>query len=118
MNQYCRISKVTNLLWRAAPAVLPTTLALHCKQVNMDVRCGWCQLRPETAVHVFFECIFAKEVREMVGMHTSIRTEENDSTMIVLKRAFNSANKEQCMMICMLCWGLWFRKEQMGVGEN
>lgn len=96
--------KVINLIWRTTRAILPTTVALQDKRVNVDTRCGWCRGESKTIVHVFFECTFAKEVWEMLGLHTLIRTEEGDSMLSVLKRVFWLASKEQRLLI--------------GVGEN
>lgn len=39
-------------------------------------------------------------------------TKENDSPIDILKRAFSSATKEQCIIIGLLCWGLWFRRNK------
>lgn len=64
--------KVTNMLWRASREVLPTAVALRCNQVNLEAMCSWWQRHTETAVHVLFECSFAKEVWAKVGLQDSV----------------------------------------------
>lgn len=104
--------KVIKLGWCAARDMLPTTIALRCKQVDIDDICVWCKHGPETAVHVLFECIFVTEVWGMLGMLSIVYVEERDSVKSILKRAFSLANTEQCMIIVLLCWGLWSRRNK------
>lgn len=104
--------KVINLVWRAARDVLPTSIALRSKQVDIEANCTWCKHGPETVIHVLFECAFAVEVWGMVGMLSVVYVEDNDSTKSILKRAFSLGSTEQCYVIALLCWGLWTRRNK------
>lgn len=55
-------SKIVNFLWRACKLCLPTAVALVSKNVQIDVKCSWCRMYNEDAVHVLFLCSFAQSV--------------------------------------------------------
>ncbi|XP_017239320.1 uncharacterized protein LOC108212100 [Daucus carota subsp. sativus] len=48
----------------------------------------------------------------MLRLQNVIHTEEGDSVLCVLKRALQSASKEQGLLIGLLCWCLWFRRNK------
>ncbi|XP_074352774.1 uncharacterized protein LOC141691923 [Apium graveolens] len=52
--------KVGFFLWRTCRACLPAARALVNKGVNIDDKCGWCQVEKEDEMHVLFECQFAR----------------------------------------------------------
>lgn len=60
--------KVVNFLWRTCCRCLPTSVALLTKNVNISRFCSWCQMYKETDNHVLFECSFATELWEAVGL--------------------------------------------------
>lgn len=61
-------SKVNNFIWRACKTVVPTTVVLAEKRVEIDTRCSWCLVLNEDITHVLFGCSFAKVVWSKVGI--------------------------------------------------
>lgn len=101
--------KIRNFLWRVCHNVLPTVANLAEKWVQIDEVCSWCHTQVETAVHVLFECEFAREVWEAVGLLNVVYTEENDEALDILRRVFGNNDKNQCVLVGLFCWSLWFR---------
>lgn len=102
--------KATNLIWRACRNCLPTTQALVMKRVNVPITCSWCQGCEEDVIHVLFQCSFAREVWASAGVSNLVTVWPNETVLLVLKRVFQTATKEQVLMICMLCWSIWQRR--------
>ncbi|KAL8112083.1 hypothetical protein AgCh_019690 [Apium graveolens] len=53
--------KMINFIWRACSNVLPTTVALQSKRVDINLQCSWCHVGMEDAVHVLFNYIILPE---------------------------------------------------------
>lgn len=102
--------KVTNFLWRVCRSCLPTTTALAVKKVHIDVRCSWCLVRNEDAIHVLFDCLFAVSVWTSAGLHDIIQVVHEDTVLNVIRRIFDTCTREQVVWIIMLCWSLWNRR--------
>lgn len=66
-----------------------------------------CQLYMEDAVHVLFQCSFARQVWEAVGLHDLVSAWPNDTVIDLLKRVFSTCTKDKCMMVEPSCWSLW-----------
>ena len=104
--------KMLNFLWRASVNVLPTAVALQTKRVNVNAECSWCHVAVENAVHTLFECSIAREVWNSVGLQDVFRVMNNDTVMTVLKRAINIGTRDQFIMVAVLCWSLWSRRNK------
>lgn len=104
--------KTINFLWRACRGVLPTAVALQSKHVNISPVCSWCHVHVEDAVHVLFNCDIAKEVWHNVGLQELVIATAQDTVMSVLKRVFNSGEKDRCAMVGLICWSLWSRRNK------
>lgn len=63
-------------------------------------------------MHVLFECCFAKKVWEAVGMQNVVSVGENDEVLDVLRRIFESIDRDQCVMVGLFCWSLWFHRNK------
>ncbi|XP_074351625.1 uncharacterized protein LOC141690750 [Apium graveolens] len=110
--------KVLNLVWRACRDCLPTTQALALKRVNVPVMCPWCQLCEEDGVHVLFQCSFAREVWTTASLNNLVSVWPNETVLTVLKRMSQTASSEQLLMIYMLCWSLWQRRNDWVWNRN
>lgn len=104
--------KVINLLWRSSRGLLPTTIDLINKHVNMTPMCCWCQSHVENATHVLFGCCFAQSLWREVGLHQLVTVQQNESTFEAFKRIFLTGSTEQCVMVGLFCWSLWTRRNK------
>lgn len=102
--------KVINMLWRTCQRVLPTALALGKKSVNVSPMCSWCQVHVEDDMHVLFLCSIAKEVWVSMGLAEIVKADSNDDVFTVFKRVFKNCSRDQCGMVGMVCWNLWYRR--------
>lgn len=93
-------------LWRTCRACLPTARALVNKRVNVDDKCGWCQVEKEDEMHVLFECQFAKEVWASIGMLQWVQTIPGESILASFIRLFSTGTKEQCVLLAAISWSL------------
>lgn len=46
------------------------------------------------------------------GFQSMITVMPQDTVMTVLQRVFDMINKDQCALVGLLCWGLWYRRNQ------
>lgn len=104
--------KVTNFLWRVSRSWLPTAAALAEKRVQIDTCCQWCLQAVESAVHVLFECSFAKSVWTDERVQMDIQVVPGDTVFNVLSRIFDRCNKEQIVQVVMMCWSIWNRRNK------
>lgn len=104
--------KILNFLWRASSNVLPTAAALRGRRVEIPDVCQWCHQEVEDAVHTLFSCSIAKEVWGSVGLRDMVRISSNDTVFTILKRAFTGGTREQSVMVGLLCWSLWSRRNK------
>lgn len=102
--------KVINLIWRACRSCLPTATALAGKNVNVPMLCSWCQTCAENDIHVLFQCVFAREVWESAGLSNLVTVGPNDNVLAVMKRVFQIGRNDQILMVALLCWSIWQRR--------
>lgn len=106
------LRKILNFLWRACVNVLPIAVALRNKRVDISDVCTWCHKSAEDAIHTLFGCSIAKEVWNSVGLLDLVQTTQNDTVMGLLKRVFEVGTQEQAVMVGLLCWALWSRRNK------
>lgn len=99
--------KVRFFLWRTCRLCLPTATLLREKRVNIDSKCAWCRLEIESIEHVLFECEFARQVWNSVGLEDRVQINVGESTMDLFKRLFSNVTKQQCVLFFLLCWNIW-----------
>ena len=104
--------KVGHFIWRVCRTCLPTAAALTDKRVNIDNKCTWCRMYIENAKHVLFECSFAKQVWEESGLENHVQVLPNETMVEVFKRLLTTATKEQNVLVVMLCWSIWNRRNK------
>lgn len=91
---------------------LPTASALAMKKVDVDVLCPWCHSTVENDVHVLFECDFAKTVWRNSDVHDLIKVVQGDTVFAVLSRCFSTCTRDQCVLIGMIGWSIWHRRNK------
>lgn len=69
--------------------------------------CSLCQLCEEDDIHVLFQCSFAREVWAAVGLIHLVTVWPNETVLTVLKRVSQIANRDQILMVYVLCWSIW-----------
>ncbi|XP_074328478.1 uncharacterized protein LOC141666388 [Apium graveolens] len=87
-------------------------MALRSKMVNVSSCCSWCHADVEDAVHVLFTCGIAREVWSSVGLQNVVRVIQNDTVMSILKRVLEVGTREQWIMVGLMCWSLWTRRNK------
>ena len=83
--------KILFFLWRVVRGVLPTVEALRNKRVEIVAQCRWCHNYAEDVGHVLFQCCFAREIWENVGMQNLVYTGEVETGIETIKRVLNTA---------------------------
>ncbi|KAL8094866.1 hypothetical protein AgCh_036398 [Apium graveolens] len=104
--------KITFFLWRVCKLCLPTAKALIEKRVAIDGRCAWCHLAMEDAMHIFFECSFARLVWEDLGFTGWLQVIQGGSILATFKHLFSTGTMEQCILVVVVCWSLWNRRNK------
>lgn len=104
--------KVKNFIWRVCAGCLPTMEALARKCVNVNLQCPWCHSAPESDTHVLFTCDFAKTVWLGTGLHHLVQVLPQDTTFLVLRNLFSACTRNQCVLVCMICWSIWNRRNK------
>lgn len=105
-------SKVIHFVWRTCRLCLPTAVDLRSKRVNVEVTCSWCQTREENGVHVLFDCIFAREVWNAVGLSNLIQYTPGDNVFDVFLRIFDQCSRDQAALVALFCWNIWNRRNK------
>lgn len=104
--------KIGNFLWRVCRGCLPTTNALAMKRVNVSVNCPWCHNEIETDGHVLFGCDFAKTVWLNSEVKHVVQIAPMETAFEVLSRCFAACSINQCVLIAMICWSIWNRRNK------
>lgn len=63
-------------------------------------------------MHVFFECVYARQVWESLGMTQWIQVEPGGTAFSIFKRLFSTGTKDQCLLLVLTCYSLWNRRNQ------
>lgn len=103
-------AKVKMLVWRSCQSCLPTAVALIEKRVSLASECPWCHMGHEDTMHVFFECDYARQVWEALGMTQWIQVESGGTAFNLFKRLFSAGTKDQCLLLVMACYNLRNRR--------
>jgi hypothetical protein len=89
--------------------MLPTRVRLHDKEVSCPTNCAICGSDYEDLNHLLFECRFAIQVWNVVGVWSVVQ-HASISTDSVAKSIFHMLQNlptsiQQC--IAAICWSLW-----------
>lgn len=102
--------KVSQFLWRVCTGCLPTVSTLASKQVVQNIQCPWYWSEIETDTHVLFTCDFARTVWHTVGLQQVIQALPHETAFMIFCRVFEKCTNEQCVLMGMISWGLWNRR--------
>lgn len=104
--------KIQFFIWRTCRLFLPTTVELINKRVNLDSKCSYCRMENEDAKHVLFDCQFARQVWESLGLVQCTQVDSGDTILGIFKSLFNNGTREQCVLLASICWSLWNRRNK------
>lgn len=103
-------AKIHFFIWRVCRQCLPTATALIEKRVEISNLCCWCRMADEDARHTLFQCTFASSVWVSMGMSHWIQPRQDESMLEHFKRLFATGSTEQCVMLMLICWSIWNRR--------
>lgn len=104
------LGKMSSFLWRVCQKVLHTAVVLGEEHVSINTVCSWCQMYTEDFIHVLFQCDFAREPWNKFGYAEIVQVLPGDTVNTLLKRVFLNGSKDQNGMVGLLCWSLWYRR--------
>ena len=100
-------SKVKHFIWRALMNILPTTDNLLPRKVEVSPICPICSAANEYVLHCLVECLFAHSC----WLLSSIGTVRRCSSFFEwIEEIFTRCSKEDCKLAVMVCWRLWFNR--------
>ena len=99
--------KIKHFFWRALMNVLPTADNLRPQKVEVSPIYPICNAANESVPHCLVECLFAHSC----WLLSSIGTFGSCSSLIDwFEQIFTRCYKEDCNLDVMLCWRLWFNR--------
>lgn len=69
-------------------------------------------MKNEAAKHILFESQFARYVWSQSCMAQWTQTLPSETILEHFKRLFNSGSKEKCVLLALICWSLWNRRNK------
>lgn len=97
--------KVKIFLWRFCRNNIPVRNLLRGKGVQIPILCPMCESDIEHLLHVFFDCDFAKQCWNVVGLQYDMSCVENASDWLLQKLGCES--QEINGKIAKVLWGIW-----------
>lgn len=107
--------KIRIFLWRLGRNNLPVRGALAKKGVNLHNVCPFCAREDETVKHIFFDCVFAQNCWEEVGMNVSLQADQTSSEWLL--DMLCTQKMEVLSKLVSVLWGIWFFRNKV-VWEN
>lgn len=112
--------KMKVFLWSIIQKALPLGTNLQSRGIKAQAKCVRCD-EIETAMHIFFECPFAKEVWKKIPLQRTVNT----SSMAEFKEAVVAFRKSICippsgvtnLILPWICWSLWIARNTL-IFEN
>lgn len=102
--------KVKKFLWRFCKNTLPVRTLLRTKGVMVPILCPLCNRDMVHKLHVFFDCIYAEQCWQNVGLNFDMSTVEHAPTWLLRKletETFDNLNK-----IATVLWGTWMAQNK------
>lgn len=109
--------KVKIFIWRLCRNTVPVRRRLSSKGVDVTWICPMCNRDIEHLGHVFFDCDFATQCWNTVGIVYDMSTVDQIPEWLLQKLA--SAPAEEVIKICVVLWGIWFwRNKKVWEGKS
>ncbi|KAK6139898.1 hypothetical protein DH2020_026343 [Rehmannia glutinosa] len=103
-------NKIKHFLWRCNQSILPTSIQLRRRGMNVDEICQMCGEERETIMHVFFHCTRAKQVWKLANVSWDIPDEGIEfrewwSNICTLEKT--DLGKDRIALSTYILWWLW-----------
>ncbi|XP_074347086.1 uncharacterized protein LOC141685908 [Apium graveolens] len=98
--------KIKIFIWRFCRNILPVRWKLRSRGVQLPITCPMCMDDIEHLSHVFFDCHFAMQCWNYVGLVYDMQ-EVEDVTIWLLGK-LSTSRDEKLRKICTTLWGIWF----------
>ena len=101
--------KVKNLIWRTCRGCLPTRVRLLDKGVVCPTNCVSCDSDHEHLLHVFFDCPFAIQVWNRIGLWGSVQhaLSHTASATDAIFSLLENLSVELSQRLSTVMWSLW-----------
>ncbi|XP_074322969.1 uncharacterized protein LOC141659929 [Apium graveolens] len=112
-NKLWRLSlphKVKIFLWRFCKNTIPVRDLLRHKGVEVPSLCHVCSLDVEHMLHVFFDCNFASQCWQEIGLVFDMMEIESASSWMLNNLETNT--HESLVTITNVLWGIWFGRNK------
>ena len=97
-------------LWRFCRNTVPVKNRLLYKGVAVPIECSMCEADVEHMLHIFFDCDFAKNCWNSVGM--KLYMDEVEFTPDWLLERLSIEPHEKLITIVTVPWSLWFARNK------
>lgn len=108
--------KLKLFLWSCIQGALPLGSELQRRGMNSTVLCPRCK-KEETAMHVFFQCSFAKEVWRLIPLKSPVHiADEAEFKALVVKSRENICLPPigiRAPVLSWICWSLWLARNKL-----
>lgn len=109
--------KIKFFLWRICRNNLPVRILLRGRGVRVPIVCSQCVGEVEHLLHLFFDCQFARECWQKVGLDYRMWEVESASDWLLDKLC--NETLDNVIKIATVLWGVWFaRNKRIFEGRN
>ena len=102
--------KMRVFLWRFCRNNIPVRYLIRGKGITIPICCPMCPGDVEHVLHLFFDCGFAKECWQIVGLSYNMWTVENAADWLLERLSTDSS--EVLSKIATVMWGVWFARNK------
>lgn len=102
--------KLRIFLWRFCRNNIHVRKLLRSRGIIIPMSCPMCTRDIEHLIHLFFECQFAKECWQIIGLSYNMWDVEYGDVWLLDR--FNSASDEVLIKITVVLWGIWFARNK------
>lgn len=102
--------KVRTFLWRFCQNNVPVRKLPRSRGVDLPIICSMCERDIEHLLHIFFDCGFAAECSQRMGLVYNMESVEFAPSWLLDR--INNENPEIVERIVTVLWGIWFARNQ------
>ena len=103
--------KVRIFLWRFCRNNIPIRKLIRSRGITVPISCSMCTGDIEHLIHLFFECNFARECWQFMGLSYSMWDVEFADGWL-LDKLSSEPNQEILIRIAIMLWGIWFARNK------
>ena len=98
--------KMKVFIWRLCRNAIPVRRRLSSKGLHIPITCPMCMQDIEHMLHLFYDCKFAQECWNHVGLVYDWSQVEVAQEWLLQK--LSTANMDELLKICVVLWGIWY----------